>query len=268
MPTQHGVTDSEIYRQPGSTFSDADGTFTGSAVYAMTLNAWNNNAVRSRFKIGNTFYQLDPDCPIVVRFMVIENVQPSYEEGNTVFVTVNFVGSQVAQYSGETLGTDAITTYRLEGRLSDMSLSEHPKWKELDMETKFFLGKAISGNAEINDDNTIAWYYSNLEHWITSEPLTGDALEFLLLILNGETTYIVPSITWTETTQGETGMTAQQINKLGRISTPRGSPPTLTGSRNWMLTGASQEQRGTIYQTQIEWTVSERKGYNSFLYDT
>jgi len=268
MPTQHGVTDSEIYRQPGSTFSDADGTFTGSAVYAMTLNAWNNNAVRSRFTIGNTFYQLDPDCPIVVRFLVIENVQPSYEEGNMVFVTVNFVGSEVAQYNGESAGEAAIKTYRLEGRLMDMSLAEHPKWQELDDETKFFLGKAISGDAEINNDNTIAWYYSNLDQWVTSEVLTGNALEFLKILNNGETTYVVPSITWTETTQGKTAMTAAQLNKLGHVSTPRGSPPELTGGRTWMLTGASQEQRGTIYQTQIEWSVSERGGWNTFLYDT
>jgi hypothetical protein len=63
-------------------------------------------------------------------------------------------------------------------------------------------------------------------------------------------------------------MTAAQLNKLGRISTPRGGPPTPTGSRNWMLTGASQEQRGDLYQTQLEWSLSEREGHDSFLYDT
>jgi len=281
MATQHGLSDSEIYRQPGSTFSDADGTFTGSAVYEMTLNAWNNNAVRSRFAIGNTFYQLDPNCPIVMRFMVIENVQPSYNEGNTVSVNVNFVGSEVAQYSGDAISEQAITTYRLEGRLSDLPFSKHPKWKDLSDGEKLALGELIEGNVKTNHDWTQVGTYEIDESfsWAasfvplkdgtdTEITLTANAIEFAKRISAGETTYVAPFITWTETTQGKTAMTAAQINKLGHISTPRGNAPSLTGSRDWMLTGATQEQRGTIYQTQIEWTVSEREGHDSFLYDT
>lgn len=278
MATQHGLSDSEIYRQPGSTFSDADGTFTGSAVYEMTLNAWNNNAVRSRFAIGNTFYQLDPNCPIVMRFMVIENVQPSYNEGNIVSVNVNFVGSEVAQYSGDGISEQTITTYRLEGRLAELPFSKHPKWKELPDSAKNRLGWLLDGTSTIDistgkyfhfDDDlkgvpVIGSIIDALE-WATA---TGDELEFAKRISAGQSTYVSPSITWTETAQGKTAMTASQINKLGYISTPRGNAPSLTGGRDWMLTGASQEQRGTIYQTQIEWTVSEREGYDSFLYDT
>jgi hypothetical protein len=66
-------------------------------------------------------------------------------------------------------------------------------------------------------------------------------------------------------------MTSAQLNLLGKVSTPRGGPPTATGSRNWMLTGAGQEQKGTIdgaiYQTTIEWSLSDRDGWNDFLYD-
>jgi hypothetical protein len=60
--------------------------------------------------------------------------------------------------------------------------------------------------------------------------------------------------------------TASQLNLLSKVATPRGNPPNVSGDRNWLLTSASQEQRGELYQTTIEWTLSEREGWDSFLY--
>jgi hypothetical protein len=117
------------------------------------------------------------------------------------------------------------------------------------------------------------WYPRNsegltIQYEVT---LTGDAVDFAKMIAGGMTTYVVPSVTWTETREGTSPMTSAQHNLLGKVSTPRGGPPTATGSRNWMLTGAGQEQKGTIdgaiYQTTIEWSLSDRDGWNDFLYD-
>jgi hypothetical protein len=33
-----------------------------------------------------------------------------------------------------------------------------------------------------------------------------------------------------------------------------------------MLTGAFQEQRGELYTTDLEWTLSEKGGHDEFLY--
>ena len=60
-------------------------------------------------------------------------------------------------------------------------------------------------------------------------------------------------------------MTPAQIGKLGEISSPRGNPPTVEGY-DWMLSGASQEQRGQLYQTTIEWVLSRAGGHDAFLY--
>jgi len=270
--TIKGMLNSEIYRQPGMSFSDADGTFTGSVVYALTLTAWNTPEVRARFSIGNTFFALDPDCPTFLRFLTVENIVPSYEEGDIVFVMVYLIGSQVAQYGDAGLGDSAVTTYRLEGRLMDVSFSEHPKFKALTEAERITLGHHMNGNVtyKSSGDDGAGYYWNDTGFIVdTGEQVTSaDGIEFRNFILNGETTYFMPSITWTESTQGTSGMTATQLNKLGRVSTPRGDPPALTGARTWMLTGASQEQRQTAYQTSIEWSVSERGGWSTFLYDT
>jgi hypothetical protein len=270
--TIHGMLNSEIYRQPGFTVSDADGTFTGSVVYALTLTAWNNASVRARFSIGNSLFTLDPDCPNLYRFLVIESTVPNYDNGDVVFVTVNLVGTELAQYSGESSGEGAITTYRLEGRLMDMSLSEHPKFKELEESERITLGHHLNGKVtyKSSGEEGEGYYWDDTGFILDpAEQVTSlNGIEFRNIILNGDTTYFVPTITWTETSQGSSAMTAAQLNKLGQVSTPRGNPPALTGGRTWMLTGATQEQRQTIYQTTIEWSVSERGGWNEFLYDT
>ena len=94
-----------------------------------------------------------------------------------------------------------------------------------------------------------------------------DALEFAKVIARGETTYLRPVITWTESTQGSDGLTPAQLNKLGKIATVRGDPPQPADTRDWMLTSAFQEQSGELITTDLEWTLSEKGGHDDFLYD-
>jgi hypothetical protein len=200
-------------------------------------------------------------------------------EGGLVTVLVEVTGSASAQFSAGDLGEDALPTYRLEGRLTEMPFSKHPKWEALTNNEKFALGELIEGNVKPRYDWTQVGNYELVDgfSWaLTFVPLkdssnnnitlSGDAIDFAKRIAAGETTYMVPTITYVESTQGTNPMTAAQLNLLGKISTPRGNPPTPAGDRDWMLTGASQEQRGDLYQTQIEWTLSDREGWDSFLY--
>jgi len=94
-----------------------------------------------------------------------------------------------------------------------------------------------------------------------------DAKEFAKLIQQGQTTYQKSAYTWTESTEGADQLTAAQINKLGKIATPRGTPPEPAGTRNWMLTSVSQSNSGELYRTNLEWTLSEEGGFNDFLYE-
>ncbi len=79
--------------------------------------------------------------------------------------------------------------------------------------------------------------------------------------------YEKATFTWAETTEGLDQLTPAQINKLGQISVPRGTPPEPAGVRDWMLTSATQSQAGELYRTALEWSLSDEGGHDDFLYD-
>jgi len=229
------------------------------------------------FNRGASITSFDTTVEAYWGFLKVESKTIVYEEGENVMVRITFTGSPNNQYASEELAETAQPTYNLNGSLTSVSLSEHPKFKELAEGERNTLGKLISGQVErIFDPFDEAWviiYPRNGDgtsiQLPSGEQVTSEnGLQFAALIAEGESTYLRPTITWTETTQGNAALTPSQLNKLGRIATPRGNPPEPNGDRDWMLTNATQDQRGELYQTRIEWTLSERGGHNAFLYDT
>jgi hypothetical protein len=282
MATIFGLAINDI--EPNADFrpvQSENGGQTATQTFTLRTQSWNNSTVRNKFRRGTNITELNPDIGTQWNYFTITSIALDFQEGDILVVTVDFSGSSTAQYPEDDpdggISEEAIPTYRLEGRLAEKPFAEHPKWKALGEQEQIALGKLISGDygwgpdpfGSPTDNATHIIQGDGTITIITPDPITSaDGIEFAKRITKGESTYLVPSTTWTETTQGNEGMTAAQLNKLGRISTPRGGPPTPSGSRNWMLTGASQEQRGDLYQTQLEWSLSERDGYDSFLYDT
>jgi hypothetical protein len=275
MATQHGLRINEIYPAPGFQPKQSEnGGVTASHSYTLLAQSWNNSTVRNKFARGNSIATIDPNIGAQWSYLTVASKTLDFQEGGYLVVSVEFSGSATAQYGdGDGISDDAPPVYRLEGRLAELPFSKHAKWKDLEDSSKFALGLLIEGDAVASPDFTQVGSYDEdgkFKPWEDAEgPITleGDALEFAKLIAVGESTFLSPTITWTETTQGSDGVTSSQLNKLGKISSPRGGPPTPSGSRNWMLTGAGQEQRGDLKQTSLEWTLSEREGFNSFLYD-
>jgi len=229
----------------------------------------------STFSKGVAITSIDTTVEDYWNFLKIDSKDIIFEEAEHVIVRISFTGSPSSQYSDESISDSAQPTYDLSGTLAEVSFSEHPKFKALSSDERATLGKLMSGQAE--------WVYDEINLvWAAFHPRTGegtgnklpsqeqlsagDATEFAELIAEGRNTYLRPSFTWTETTQGNTPMNPAQLSLLGRVSNPRGTPPEPSGSRNWMLTSASQTQRGELYQTRLEWTLSERGGHNEFLY--
>ena len=276
MATQIGLTTGEVIPLGQFTATqDQQGGWTATRQYYMLASTFASSTVASQFARGSSAIVADNTIPAIFDFLVVESRSVQYGEAGTCTVTVNYAGAAGPQYGDDddTLAEQALPTYRLEGRLMELPLSEHPKWKALSDTFQQALGKMLTGEATVSPDYLTPGYYQNDTFYFIKDSsdneitFTGNAITFAKLICNGVTTYVVPTITWTETTEGPTGMTAAQLNKLGKISTPRGGPPTPSSTRNWMLTGASQEQRGTLYQTTIEWTLSERDGFSNFLYN-
>jgi len=276
MSTIKGLGLFDVEPQPGFTATrDENGGWTGRHSFAIRRTAWENSAVRSQFAKGVSITAIDSGLPFFWSFLKVVSHEVSSEEGDLTMVSVNLSGAQGATYGGSE-GTAEDPTYRLSGQLQDAPLSMHPKWEPLTDEQKTALGHLINGIL-VFDEGQGKICNINPEAATTEDffdpflpydsIITGDALEFAKVIARGETTYLRPVITWTESAQGTEGLTNAQLNKLGNISIPRGEPPEAAGTRDWMLTSAFQEQRGELITTDLEWTLSEKGGHDEFLYD-
>jgi hypothetical protein len=223
-------------------------------------------------------------------FLAVSSVSIEFEEAGVTAIRINYSGGASEQYDEEELtgsiggggGGGAppesspeipVPVYRIEARIVEVPFSDHPKFRALSDVDKTVLGKLIIGDFEIDplgdkvgyyDQVSDAWRYFKSGGSIYT--LTGNALRFAELITQGQTSYRGASISYIETTQGASPMTPAQLRKLGKISNPRGNPPSV-GDRNWMLVSASQEQRGALYQTSIEWELAPNDdGFDQFLY--
>jgi hypothetical protein len=278
MATTFGISTTQLYRQPGLTIGINDkGQLEGSGEYIIAKEQV--NSILSKVYPGAFATTIDDNIPTWAGSLRVESHDILIDEGGLATLSIQFIapsGSQYDSTSPDTTSNDP--AYRLEGRLSEKSLTEHEKFKALEEDQQVALKELISGNIIWARDaftpGDFALYYPRKEDgsqttfYIT---LAGDSISFANLIAGGITTYVSPTITWTETAEGSSPMTSAQLNKLGKVSNPRGNPPEPSGVRNWMLTGAGQEQRGVasgaIYQTTVEWTLSEKDGWNDFLYE-
>ena len=278
MATTFGISNTQLYRQPGLTISVNDkGQLEGSGEYIISKNQV--NSILTKVYPGAFASTIDDSIPTWAGNLRVASHDVSIDEGGLATLKIQFLAPSGSQY--DSTFPDATSndpTYRLEGRMSEKSLTEHPKFKALQDNQQVALKELISGNIIWSEDPFTAgdfalWYprQENGSQTMFYVTLAGDSINFANLIAGGITTYVSPTITWTETAEGSSPMTSSQLNKLGKISNPRGNPPEPSGTRNWMLTGAGQEQRGValgaIYQTTVEWTLSEKDGWNDFLYD-
>lgn len=275
MPaTLRGIYNYNIYPQPDfNAEQDQNGAWTAKQSFIVSKTTWASSEWRNKFDIGTQITVINPTLAEFYSFLRVASSSFTEDGGDIVTIQVDFAGSQTAQYGFDEGEEPQDPTYRLEGRIGESPLSDHPKWKQLADTEKSPLQLLL------NDE--LVWLYDDVFNnaWIVAKRsgddlvatnyvlASEDAITFANMIAGGIKTYVAPTITWTETTSGNSPMTSLQLNKLGKISTPRGNPPDAAGTRNWMLTSASQEQRGTLYQTQLEWTMSEDEGWNIFLYE-
>ena len=229
------------------------------------------------FRRGTRADALWPDVPSIYRGLRVKTAIPNHHEGSGMWeIKVVFTGTLFAFSTspGSSGAEQTVPTYSLSGNLEEAPLNEHPKWKELDDDSKFLLGKLITGNAHSQFDYTQAggidpedgaWkFVQNGSGTIT---ISGDAITFAKMIEAGKTTYKKPSYTWTIREESANGFTSAQLGKLGQIVNPPGGPPTPSGWK-WMLTGPSQEQSGEgRFFKDTTFLLIEDNEENAFLYD-
>jgi hypothetical protein len=266
--TIFGFSPNEMKAQPGLSITRSEsGGWT--ATHEIVVKAADFADVVPNFARGTLLSSVDPNVPSPFdEFLTIDTVTFVRTEGDLYTFSVTATGG-TAQFEGDELTPGVEPTYTLTGQLSDVSFSQHPKWKPLANLDKTLLGMLIAGQLTYNIGDGILYLNNeaNAEVAYIDQLAGADAIKFATRIQQGQTTYQKSVYTWNESTEGVDQLTPQQINKLGKIATPRGTPPEPTGTRNWMLTSVSQSQSGELYRTNLEWTLSENDGWDSFLYN-
>lgn len=274
MATTYGLSSTDIQPEVGFRAArNENGGWTGSHAFTIKRELWAQGSGRANFARGTPVIDLDDSLPVYFSFLVINSFTVTNEECEWVRVEVDLSGSATATYpTGEDEDPED-PTYHLDGALEEVPFMEHPKWKALTDFQKTVLGWLLSGSYVWDIDEQKAGvpledgsilYNTDSSNAITASP---DAAAFADRIAQGKTTYKRPTITWAEYANGTTRLTPQQLNSLGRVSAPRGNPPQPTGGRDWMLTSASQNEQAAVFSTSIQWTLSEKGGHDSFLYE-
>jgi len=267
--TIFGFDANEIKPQPGLQIRRTEnGGFEAS--HELVIKASDFASTSASFAKGQLLSGVDAGVPQPFdSFLRIDSVSFVRSEGDLYTFQVTATGSGTGQFELGDLGEAAQPTYDLAGQLSDAPITEHRKWANLPSGDKELLNRLIDGELHYSEtDNFLYWIDENDRYINTARQLTNpDSIKFALLIDRGVIAYQKAVYTWTETTEGNNQLIPQQLNKLGLISTPRGSPPEPVGTRDWMLTGASQSQSGQLYRTNLTWTLSDEGGHDSFLYE-
>jgi hypothetical protein len=239
------------------------------AQHEFAIRAVDFDLIESQFAVGTVLSSLDPSIPFVFSFLRISDVQFSRAEGDLIFISVTATGTNITGDADGVISEQALPTYSLAGTIADFPLTEHPKYEELTTSERVALALVLQGDAIYREnDQTIGNYQESSGQWMPIPNITlgTDAIEFARRFAKGVVNYQRPQITWTASYESTTQISSAQLNAIGKITSVLGPAPTPSGSRNWMLTNATSSQNGELYRITFEWTLSEKGGYDEFIY--
>jgi hypothetical protein len=239
-----------------------------------------NYSVKEAFPSGATLQSLDKSCDDLFAFMRLATIKGIQNiPGGWQQITVEFVGFTNGSTSEFTPPeTAARPTYGKRGTLKDAPLYEHPKWKALEPAERWALGLFLKGdfqsNSALNSVGTYEEYdlrktfYPAIDNDGDAITFSEDAIKFIERIAQGRTTYEMATYQHHHRWQGNKGITSAQLNKLGKIDTPSGNPPTPGTGRDWLLIGADEEQNGSgdfLFDNVLTYLLSDEGGHDDFL---
>ena len=279
MAELYNISAGDIIPQMGFAPSqNQNGGWSATRSYYMLASTWESANTQRQFDIGQPITTADPSVSSDYSFLKVESKQAAYQDSGTVLLSVNYTGAGFGQYGGDGspgLSLDALPVGRFEARLKELPLSWHPNFPLLG--ERIPLKKVLAGEAVIVG-NVVREQHGITGEWETMKSFSGEdilieseeGIAFANLIKKGVTTFLYPEMVFTETVEGDAELPSHKVNDIGTITTdnPGYIPGWVDNGWQWIVTGASQEQKGTLYKTTKEWTASAgERIVNTFLYD-
>jgi hypothetical protein len=220
---------------------------------------------------GATWESIFPEVPEIYRRLTLKTYDPTDRGDGYSLVKCTFTGYQ---FSGNgSSGTEAsVATSTLTGQLESSPLSSHPKWEPLSQTAKTVLGYLLSGQYVwdasdskikiVQDDGSL------VTNDTLSEYITGDAIQFANIIMEGDQTWDRGGWTYSYHTEGSSGFTESDINSLGKIvANPPGKPTKPSSGWTWQLASPNQSQSGQDrFMKTLDYRLIRDNEKNQFLY--
>jgi len=237
-------------------------------------------SVKNAFPSGATLRSLDANSDDLFAFMRLATIKGVQNiPGGWQDITVEFVGFADGSTSDFTPPeTAARPTFGKRGTLRDAPINEHPKWIALTSDEKWALGLFLKGDFQANSAlNAVGTYeeydlrqtfYPAINNDSDAITFSEDAIKFIERIAQGRTTYQLATYEYQHRWQSNKGVTSAQLNKLGKIDTPSGNPPTPGTGRDWLLVGVDEEQNGSgdfLFDNVLTYLLSDEGGHDDFL---
>ena len=249
------------------------GGWTATQSFLAIKGSLNDTAFRNKFADGTKLTELDPNADVYFERLQLQSADVQDAEGPYQKILVNFAGYAGSEANPEEAQPIA-PVYSLKGGLRSRSIMEHPDVVALTKVQKGLVKDTITDEYvwDFTDSQLKMRNGDQSNDFISVMKPTeiqpaGDAVTFCELASNGIIDYDSPTFFWRKTWQSEVGLKASDLNDLGKVSVPDGTPPAPGGTRDWRLVDASQENRGALFDNSLEWELSERGGWDSDLYD-
>lgn len=230
-----------------------------------------SSTFRNTFTAGTPPTTIDTNAPSYFSTLGLVKTDVRDNADGTLTVAAEFTGYS-ADFSGSGQpSTETIPKYELSGSLTQKSILEHPTVRGFGQTDREIMKRVVEGSREYGWDSTdgLVVYVIPDDTSTTvkckEQPSSGDPEAWVKKALAGVSSYFSPTYKWTKRWQGGTGLSSTDLNDMGKIDAPGGSPPEAGSGRDWMMTSCHQTQSGELYDKSV-WTLSDDDGWDSDLY--
>lgn len=186
-------------------------------------------------------------------FMGVSKVEIVGMAGQLVKMSVEYAGYQPGE---DDAGESDEAEYTLALSTSEEPIETHPRYDALsDFDIQEARELALNppkpaDGKKITEVDTTGW-----------DPLKVELFEDLR---KGLEAYREPRVTWTK--RWVSNARPDDLNRIGEIDVPEGSPPAPAAGRNWLNAGITSRERGEVFENEMVWELSGRGGWSTRYY--
>jgi len=276
--TYHDIPEGEFVPQSDfRTQESPNGGVTATQSYVLRASSLEDLVDQGTWAKGKPASQLDESIGIQGDGLLLDRVSTLKLPGGLLRINAFFAGytSSAASYGfddvREGTGTPTFPTYSLRTELNEVSIVNHPDvvGEDITFEEADLIKGCVDGIYKWHNatDTVRVIIIDPRGEEVTKETFNQPGILAKLYCqeaTKGNVTFLSPKFIWEKSWDDDAGLTEADLEKVGQVAENMpGTPPSLPGSRQWLLTSASQVQSGKLFRNRLEWTSSDDAGWGA-----